>query len=370
MERKNLGLYSAFLVAGAAAIAVPNLAEAQRTPVMPAPLENPPVVELTPDNPPDQFVEWLGCGPDGLVRCVIGDTRRKLIVTTTPNAPFSASFGCPPSSSYGDWTVAVPSGGVAPGSDSAEVHDMAVERTGANGVFQLQATAPARTRQRVKTKVSCARRDGGDNEDLELEVETVTPAELAGQTAGGSGAFSYEDRTGASGGSSGGINGVLVEGSVGLLGTFPTDDLGLGAKPGVSAEVSAYPVYEEGLRRFGAGVQYRFAGVKERVALGQENTEVAVSGKTHCGFMDFSWVPGIIKNVRARIAAALGVCHAEQLQTQDGVIPGLTGVTAKGEAALEVGGDNFGVRVGGDAAFGANSPFNFAGVGAWIYGRF
>lgn len=367
MTEKSLEKFSTTAVLTAIAMSIPN----------PALAEDGAQIDLSPNTPAEQLVEWRGADSPNLIDNRIDKTRRNLRITATTNAPVSLHGACPPADLYPNWKLDLGKRGTATGYP-AEVHDRDTLRTGPNGTWTLDTTAPSRPNQTLQTTLTCYRDSDGNDalDDGEDSHKLTAHIKSQGSDGQGGGAGSYFTFSGEGGGSGDDSTSASADKNPmwhargAVADTIPMSGVGDTNNLGVLAAVGVDPVHGGGSRNFEIDLVYRSGRVPGEVT-DEAGKKHVIDGYTHCGFVGGGWTPELgTELVRGRIAGAIGVCAAEALETDYGRVDGKTSVgVGRGDAGIEVGGKNIGVTGGVDAVVGADSSARFWGPYIGVYGR-
>lgn len=349
-----------FAALTAVAMSIPALAQA----------EDGAKIDLSPDTPAEQLVEWKGAESPNLIDIRIDKTRRNLHVKTTTNAPVSLHGACPPQDLYPNWKLDLGKKGTATGYP-AEVHDRDTIRTGPNGTWTLDTTAPSRPNQTLQTTLTCYRdADGngtrGEKEDSHsLTAYITSQGSDSGSAAADSSFFTYSGEGPGSTDDTDSSEGHRVKMEVSVLGITPLQGVPEDENmwnPGAGARLSFDPVNStrDGVKRFVLGLDYRFGHGIPNGTVPDANTHT-ITGR-------FGWDP-VLSDEKARvvldvgIGAGVGVTQASILKSGK-EIPGSTNVVGTADIGLEVGGNNVRAKIGAFCTLSADPAQQACGVNA------
>lgn len=259
MTEKKLEKFSttAIAVLTATAMSIPTSARA----------EDGAKIDLSPDTPAEQLVEWRGADSPNLIDSRIDRTRRNLRITATTNTPVSLHGACPPQDLYPNWKLDLGKKGTNKGYP-AEVHDRDTLRTGPNGTWTLDTTAPSRPNQKLQTTLTCyhdadnnnARDKGEDSQKLTAFITSQGDGGSSGTgnffTFSGEGPESFDDSDSSSDSSKEGHR-VKMEGNV--VGFLPRNEGDFGY--GFEARVGWNPI--NSIQHLTVGALYRYVDITE-----------------------------------------------------------------------------------------------------------
>lgn len=308
-------------------------------------------INLTPDTPAEQLVEWRGANSPNLIDSRIDKTRRVLRVITTTNAPVSLDGACPPEDLYPGWKpdlgkTATPTSTGYP----AEVRKRDILRTGPNGTWTLDTTAPSRPNQTLQTTLTCYR-DGNDNDVLdEGEDRHSLTAYIKSQgsderSSGASSYFTFSGEGDESGDDSADSSKkehrVNMEGAA--VGFNPAEG---GWGPGFEAKVGWDPIgsTRDQVKRFTLGALYRYVNI--------DGSKHFRDTDTHTAAARFGWNP-VVYDEAMRVAIDIGVAAGVSVTQQEDLLkdgrkaPDATNPIGTFDGGLEFGGDNVRGKVGG-----------------------